>query len=315
MVKPREGEPLNSCLVRLPDSGESPGFGSMLLPREDDEGASSVGAQDDDHDTKGLARLPEDIVSEVLGLVGTSGRGVLRHVSPTFRQAVDAWQRVETPPSLEEDVDAPNKARPTRSISLSYLCTSVDLLVWSRTQGAPWTDRAWLALACPLAASGGHVASLQYLRKEGCPWGPRTTECAAAHGHLECLEWLRGARCEWDGRTPAAAAAAGNLEVLKYVVSNGCPVDERVCEQAAINKHFDLLQWAVQNGCPCEDGFYERVLGSGLPPDAMGAGAGGSVNNRGRWPPAWLSPVMQAEFWADVATIGLFTCVSLAGGM
>ena len=51
---------------------------------------------------------------------------------------------------------------------------------------------------CALAARGGHLEVLQWLREHGCPWDAWTCELAARGGHLEALQWARANDCPWD---------------------------------------------------------------------------------------------------------------------
>eukprot|EP00611_Tribonema_gayanum_P017025 TRINITY_DN2954_c0_g1_i1.p1 TRINITY_DN2954_c0_g1~~TRINITY_DN2954_c0_g1_i1.p1 ORF type:complete len:180 (-),score=3.60 TRINITY_DN2954_c0_g1_i1:8-547(-) len=46
-----------------------------------------------------------------------------------------------------------------------------------------------------LAARGGHLPTLQWLRQSGCPWNRRVCSNAARHGHLAVLQWARAQGC------------------------------------------------------------------------------------------------------------------------
>ena len=46
---------------------------------------------------------------------------------------------------------------------------------------------------------------------------------AAWGGHLEVLQWLRGEGCPWNWRTCSRAVENGNVEVLRWARENGCP--------------------------------------------------------------------------------------------
>ena len=134
--------------------------------------------------------LPNNVLADILTRVGSSGRGILKHVSKSLRDSVVEYQ----PPRGDDEQDHLKfcrRWRPTlvtsitpdgsqrrrssgsvrgpsgHSISLSDLCASVDLLVWSQCQGAPWHDQRWSWIVCPLAARGGHLESLKYARREG----------------------------------------------------------------------------------------------------------------------------------------------------
>ena len=47
------------------------------------------------------------------------------------------------------------------------------------------------------ATSGGHLAVLQWLHAQGCPWGEGTCCEAAKGGDLELLQWARAHGCPW----------------------------------------------------------------------------------------------------------------------
>ena len=51
---------------------------------------------------------------------------------------------------------------------------------------------------------GGHLAILQVLRANGCPWDYNT--CEAAVNNLEILRWARENGCEWTEETRGIAA-------------------------------------------------------------------------------------------------------------
>ena len=50
---------------------------------------------------------------------------------------------------------------------------------------------------CELAAGGGQLEVLRWLREHGYPWGASTCD-AASRGHLDVLKWLREQGCPWS---------------------------------------------------------------------------------------------------------------------
>ena len=46
---------------------------------------------------------------------------------------------------------------------------------------------------------------------------------AAAGGHLEVLQWLRANGCPWDVNTCRRAFAGGHYDMLEWAKANGCP--------------------------------------------------------------------------------------------
>jgi hypothetical protein len=109
---------------------------------------------------------------------------------------------------------------------------------------------AWGRMTCKVAACGGHLETLKWLRENGCPWCELTCYCAAEGGHLETLQWARANGCPWDVFTCAAAAYGGHIDTLKWARKNGCPWDESTIASACEGGHIDVLKWAKKNGCP-----------------------------------------------------------------
>lgn len=66
---------------------------------------------------------------------------------------------------------------------------------------------------CQCAARGGHLAVLQWLRENGCPWGVRTCSCAAGGGHLAAPQWAPANGCPWSGSTCSREGRHGNVAV------------------------------------------------------------------------------------------------------
>ena len=56
------------------------------------------------------------------------------------------------------------------------------------------------------AANSGNLELVQWLRREGCPWGQNTCYWAIDRGHVEMLRWVRENGCWWDAEDRARAA-------------------------------------------------------------------------------------------------------------
>ena len=106
------------------------------------------------------------------------------------------------------------------------------------------------ARLCALAALGGGVATLRWLRACGCAWDERVCACAAYAGRLSVLRWAVRAGCPLGARGCAFAALEGRPRVLRWLRAHGCPWDERVCAFAARRGHLRLLRWAAARGAP-----------------------------------------------------------------
>jgi hypothetical protein len=118
------------------------------------------------------------------------------------------------------------------------------VLKYLRSIQCPWGN-----YTCAYAAKNGHLDVLQWCHENGCPWRAITCANAANNGHLNVIKWCRQNGCSWDARTCANAAENGHLDVIKWCRENGCPWDENTCSSAAENGHIDILKWCRQNGC------------------------------------------------------------------
>mmetsp|Transcript_10481 Transcript_10481/g.20934 ORF Transcript_10481/g.20934 Transcript_10481/m.20934 type:complete len:491 (+) Transcript_10481:160-1632(+) len=139
-------------------------------------------------------------------------------------------------------------------------CGRIDTLKWLvEEKKCPW-DKEYV---CTVAARGGHVETLEWARRKGCPWDEGTCREAARRGRLKLLQALRHGGCEWDPSTCRGAAEGGHLEVLKWVRAAGCGWDEGTCAGAARNGHFGVLVWARGEGCPWDWSTCREAAGNG----------------------------------------------------
>ena len=132
-------------------------------------------------------------------------------------------------------------------------------VLFARAAGACWramkdsglSCRVEKGVVCCLAASGGHLECLRYVREQhGCTWDAVTCAQAAWQGHLECLRYAHEHGCTWDAVTCAQAAWQGHLECLRYAHEHGCPWDAVTCAWAAGRGHLECLRYAHEHGCP-----------------------------------------------------------------
>ncbi len=128
-----------------------------------------------------------------------------------------------------------------------------NIAVAARTAGLNSLRRVDMAAA----AAQGHLAAVQWLRAQGCPWDGSVQEAAAAGGHTEVVAWLAGAGCPWAGGDPLSAALrAGRCETARQLLDIGCPVD------------FYAYQLAASRG---QKSLVESLLSRGLTTDKLGA--------------------------------------------
>lgn len=140
-------------------------------------------------------------------------------------------------------------------------------------------DETVFVSMCSMAALGGHLEILRWLRENGCPWngakygiyavhGSRLDvlewltesegeymnyyligQYAARNGRRECLEWALDNGCGKAG-VCALLAQNGHLGVLQWARERGVAWDAETCAVAALNGHLGVIQWARANGCP-----------------------------------------------------------------
>jgi hypothetical protein len=82
--------------------------------------------------------FPSDVLETIAALLEPTHRGVLRHVTPECSAAVRAVCAAE---------DAPDGQLPgtvSCVLSASCLVRSLDLVLWARAQGCPWTLKQWM---------------------------------------------------------------------------------------------------------------------------------------------------------------------------
>lgn len=118
--------------------------------------------------------------------------------------------------------------------------------------------------ATALAAAGGHLKTLQWLRSKKCPWDEKTCFEAVKHGHTHILQWARDPNPEMGSQQSLwKERSIFNLYVLlmrfiyaavewflgpKQDTAQNCPWDAVACGfQAATDGHLDVLKWMFRN--------------------------------------------------------------------
>jgi len=116
-----------------------------------------------------------------------------------------------------------------------------ELLSWAKSQGL--LDREHF---CDSAAESGHLAALQWGRKNRFKWDAGTCSSAARYGRLKILKWARENGCPWDDRTTYEAVKHGYLEILQWAVANGCELC-RYFPTTVERRHPDIYHWLNEN--------------------------------------------------------------------
>ncbi|POM70139.1 Hypothetical protein PHPALM_13471 [Phytophthora palmivora] len=109
----------------------------------------------------------------------------------------------------------------------------------------------WSPYAAVLAASGGHLDVLKWLRGNIFSSSPSASmDDAAANGHLHVLKWLQ---INSGYATPAAmnkAAGNGHLDIVKWLHKTrreGCTIT--AMDTAAANGHLEIVKCERSEGC------------------------------------------------------------------
>ena len=145
-----------------------------------------------------------------------------------------------------------NEEKKTRRLmQAAALRGHLNLLKHGKAQSGDAHEVLFGKETCALAAYGGHLHVLMWLRENNCPWDiERTSQHAARGGRLEVLKYTRDNGYTWNERTCWFAAQGGQLELLEYLRDHDCPWDELTCKAASFGGHLELLKYARENGCP-----------------------------------------------------------------
>ena len=117
----------------------------------------------------------------------------------------------------------------------------LELLKWAREEKkCKWNERTINA-----AAEQGNLEMVQYCVANECPIDAWACALAADGGQLECLKYLREeAKAPWDSETAAGAAKFCHLHILEYLVERKYDqYSEWACMDAAKFGHLDCLQY------------------------------------------------------------------------
>ena len=112
----------------------------------------------------------------------------------------------------------------TRVHSDVLLPGRVALVKWALAEGCP-REKGGFTMASA-AAQYGHMVLAQWLiQEQGFAMDEHVLGMAARGGNLELVQWLRGEGCPWDHGTCwwAVAYDQGHVEVLRWARENGCP--------------------------------------------------------------------------------------------
>jgi hypothetical protein len=196
----------------------------------------------------GLAISTNDKLQLIAGLhADIETLSFLRELGMPLSETVNAAALSGRLSILQQLLSEQQCPRPTNLSHFAARRGSINMLDWLRTQ-------AWWSFGfytCAGAASGGHLAVLQRLRREGCDWDQITIAYAAASGgSIEVMEWLRQQGIEIDVNVMGAAACAGQIAMCEYLHITGCAWNANTCSRAAESGQLDALHWLREHGCP-----------------------------------------------------------------
>jgi hypothetical protein len=145
----------------------------------------------------------------------------------------------------------------------------LQLLRWARGPPAASRRVPLYAMCYRVAAEGGHLDVIKFLREEQCEYiNNRAANAAAQFGHPRCLELLYEICAENEGRwSPddvcAHAVTSEQIDVLKTAWAleperyNAFKYEDpfttfnvKPMQWAASRGRIDMMEWLLDNGCP-----------------------------------------------------------------
>lgn len=124
----------------------------------------------------------------------------------------------------------------------------LEILKWIVNQGYVYKSRNCMSAA----AYSGKLEIIQYLDAMERNKSSSLCESAASGGHLATLKWLRQHDYAWDEHTPYNAILCANLECLVWSLENGCPWKKNMVLYRP--KHYAIMKWLRENGYDYIDG-------------------------------------------------------------
>eukprot|EP00953_Heterococcus_sp_UTEX-ZZ885_P031392 16475-Heterococcus_DN1.PRE.3 len=112
------------------------------------------------------------------------------------------------------------------------------------------------------AAEHNRLAAVQYLRRQGCPWGAKSCTAAAVYARyntctcideLQTLHWLHENGCPWNiTEVREQATSSDNVRLLSYVIQHGGVLDAaeltEMLNAAGAHEHITTADWRRQQG-------------------------------------------------------------------
>ncbi len=138
------------------------------------------------------------------------------------------------------------------------------LYAWLSNQDFPW-----LQTMCPLAASYGHRAVFEWLKRHGDTSGPHDCMKACCKtGALNMLKWFHGQGNPLSEIFILFAAHCNSLQVLRWLYEKGCPRPNfglQVYVSIAEAGSALTLKWLHKQEGPWDRDIYEAISAGGTP--------------------------------------------------
>lgn len=135
-------------------------------------------------------------------------------------------------------------------------------VMWLRKEGCQWFSGAFHD-----AVSRFSLGELKWMRHDGCPWGYDTFS-NVLDWKSDIMEWLFAEGCPFSAYDCAAAALYCRLDVLKWMRAKGFPLDARVLTSAVYAANIDIVkleivQWLFANGCEHDSSVFANAAYNG----------------------------------------------------
>lgn len=130
----------------------------------------------------------------------------------------------------------------TNSLAQAATQNDLSLIKYLREIGCPMSPNTF-----EVACFNGDTGVMKYLMQSGCPSG-KCVEYAASSANIATLEWLKNNGCRLEAGGFAAACLTGNIEVIRWFERNKSGWDDRVTSHSARSGNPSALQLVIDLG-------------------------------------------------------------------
>lgn len=188
--------------------------------------------------------------NKIESMIGLGDIEILKYLHKTGYSFVNAGQfavSADQPGVLEYLMENGEPLEQKLLFQAAFEEKSIKCVKFFRNKGWPWPSGP-----CQRALSSGSLPLLQYVREQGCAWGPRHIfyDRAIQEDFFDCVKYAHEHGCPATIGAMQSAAYQGNLKFLTYFHSQGFLWDVHVASSAARKGHVSCLQFLHENGCP-----------------------------------------------------------------